>query len=333
VSKTYLVTGGTGFIGSGLVRRLIRAGNRVRVLDDDSRGSARRLRDLAGEIELTRGDVRDAAAVRRAVQGVDVVCHLASVNGTELFYSQPELVLDVAVKGIVNVIDACLATGAGELIVASSSEVYQTPPVVPTDENVPLTIPDPWNPRYSYAAGKLISEIMALTYGRKHLKRVVVFRPHNVFGPDMGWEHVVPQFVVRLHRLSQAQPTGRLRFPIQGSGEETRAFVYIDDFLDGLMLLVERGAHQAIYHVGNPEELAIGAVARMVGEQLGREIELVPGTPTPGGTARRCPDITKLAALGFAPKFSFREGLALTAPWYVEHADEAPERAAAGVAP
>jgi nucleoside-diphosphate-sugar epimerase len=320
MTKSYLVTGGTGFIGSGLVRRLLRAGNHVRVLDDDSRGAARRLTDLVGAVELLRGDVRDPAAVGRAVAGVDAVCHLASVNGTELFYSQPELVLDVAVKGIVNVIDACLEHGVGELIVASSSEVYQTPPTVPTDEKVPLTIPDPWNPRYSYAAGKLISEIMALTYGRKRLRRVVVFRPHNVFGPDMGWEHVVPQLVVRMHQLSRAQPTGRIRFPIQGSGEETRAFIYIEDFLDALMLLIERGEHQAIYHLGTTEELAIGAVARMVAEHFGRAIEIVPGEPTPGGTVRRCPDITKIAALGFEPKYSFREGLALTAPWYVEHA-------------
>ena len=92
---------------------------------------------------------------------MDSVCHLAFINGTKYFYSMPELVLDVGVKGIVNVVDGCLKHGVGELVVASSSEVYHEPAVVPTDETVPLCIPDPLNPRYSYAAGKLISEIIA----------------------------------------------------------------------------------------------------------------------------------------------------------------------------
>src|SRR5215831_16014304 len=97
----YLVTGGSGFIGSALVRQLAVSGARVRVLDDDSRGSAGRLADLRGQIEIVHGDVRDARAVQDATRGVDVVCHLAFVNGTEFFYRKPELVLDVGVKGMV----------------------------------------------------------------------------------------------------------------------------------------------------------------------------------------------------------------------------------------
>ena len=160
--KTYLVTGGAGFLGVALVARLLAAGHRVRVLDNESRGSAARLRELRGDWELVSADIRDAAAVRRATQGADAVCHLAFVNGTGTFYRNPELVLDVGVKGAVNVIDACVAEGVGDLVVASSSEVYQTPPAVPTSESVPLSIPDPLNPRYSYAAGKIITEILAL---------------------------------------------------------------------------------------------------------------------------------------------------------------------------
>ena len=90
-----LVTGGSGFIGSGLVKALVNAGHRVRVLDDNSRGNPRRLAEIANDIELIAGDIRDAAAVERAAQGMDEVHHLAFVNGTEFFYSQPDLVLDV----------------------------------------------------------------------------------------------------------------------------------------------------------------------------------------------------------------------------------------------
>ena len=102
-----LVTGGSGFIGSALVKALLRAGCSVRVLDDNSRGAPRRLADVANDIEFIAGDIRDAAAVEAAARGMDEVHHLAFVNGTEFFYSAPELVLDVGVKGMVNVIDAC----------------------------------------------------------------------------------------------------------------------------------------------------------------------------------------------------------------------------------
>ena len=184
--STVLVTGGAGFIGSALVRSLAGSGAKVRVLDDGSRGAPRRLAGLVGTVELVNGDVRDPAVVDRACEGVDAVWHLAAVNGTEFFYSKPELVLDVGVGGMRNVIAAAITRGVRDLFVASSSEVYQTPPRVPTDESVPLSIPDPLNPRYSYAGSKLISELLALNYGRAHFRRVVVFRPHNVYSPDMG---------------------------------------------------------------------------------------------------------------------------------------------------
>ncbi|MDI6828932.1 MAG: SDR family NAD(P)-dependent oxidoreductase, partial [Armatimonadota bacterium] len=297
-TKAYLVTGGAGFIGSALVHRLVRDGHRVRVLDNQSRGSVERLADIAKEIEFMEADIRDAKAVQRAMSGIDSVCHFASVNGTQFFYTKPDLVLDVGVKGIVNIIDACLKHKVGELALASSSEVYQTPPVIPTDETVPLSIPDPLNPRYSYAASKIISEIMVLNYGKKYFERVVIFRPHNVYGTNMGWEHVVPQFVLRMKELCR-DPTDPVRFPIQGTGKETRSFVFIDDFIDGLMLVLERGEHLGIYHIGTMEEITIEEVAHLVGEYFGRQIEIVPGDLMKGGTSRRCPDITKLAALGY----------------------------------
>ena len=106
--KRVLVTGGTGFIGAALVRRLVGDGHRVRVLDNDSRGSASRLDDIADDFEKISGDVRDAGTVEKAARGMGSVCHLAFVNGTEFFYQKPELVLDVGVKGMINVLDACI---------------------------------------------------------------------------------------------------------------------------------------------------------------------------------------------------------------------------------
>jgi len=320
-----LVTGGSGFVGSGLVKALVKAGHGVRVLDDNSRGSPRRLAGVAKDIEFIAGDIRDAAQVEKAAQGMDEVHHLAFVNGTEFFYSQPDLVLDVGVRGMVNVIDACRKHGIGTLVLASSSEVYQTPPKVPTDETAPLAIPDPLNPRYSYGGGKLISELMAINYGRKYFNRVLIFRPHNVYGPDMGWEHVVPQLASRFNAAAKAQPSGTLRLEIQGTGQETRSFCFIDDLVAGVMVMREKGEHLGIYHVGTMEEVTIADLAYRIAGIYGREITLVAGKPAPGGTARRCPDISKLAKLGYKPRVPLSEGLRPTLDWYRQNAERAPK--------
>ena len=322
--SSILVTGGSGFIGSALVKALVRNGHAVRVFDDNSRGAARRLKDVERDIEFIGGDVRDPAAVARAVHGVDEVHHLAFVNGTEYFYSAPELVLDVGVKGMINVIDACRSHGVGKLILASSSEVYQTPPHVPTDESVPLLVPDPTNPRYSYGGGKIISELMALNYGRKYFERVLIFRPHNVYGPDMGWEHVVPQFARRVKAVAATHPSGKLPFEMQGNGLQTRSFCHVDDLVAGVLVMREKGEHLGIYHVGTTEEITIAALASRVAAHGGREIELIEKPAPEGSTERRCPDIAKLEKLGYKPQVSLVQGLPPTIDWYWAHEKLAP---------
>jgi nucleoside-diphosphate-sugar epimerase len=324
-ARKILVTGGSGFIGSGLVKALVRAGEKVRVLDDNSRGRPRRLADVEKDIEFIAGDIRDAAAVDGAAKGMDEVHHLAFVNGTEFFYSAPELVLDVGVRGMINVIDACRKHGIGNLILASSSEVYQTPPHTPTAEDAPLVVPDVLNPRYSYGAGKLISEVMAINYGRKYFERVLIFRPHNVYGPDMGWEHVIPQFALRIKKLGPQQPASRLPFQIQGSGQETRSFCFIEDLVAGVMVMRDKGEHLGIYHIGTTEEVSIADLAKRIADLADSEIDLIPGKPAPGGTLRRCPDISKLAKLGYKPRVPLNDGLEPTVDWYWRNAALAPK--------
>ena len=323
----YLITGGSGFVGAALAIRLIGDGHRVRVLDNNWRGRARRLQAVAGDVEMVQADIRDAEAVGGAVRGVERVVHLAAVNGTENFYKYPELVLDVGVRGILNLIDACRAEGVGDLVVASSSEAYQTPPTVPTGEAVPLCVPDVMNPRYSYGGSKILTELVALNYGRTGFRRVAVVRPHNVYGRDMGWEHVIPQFAVRLAELAAAQPTGTLSLPIQGDGRQTRAFVHIDDFTDGMVRVLEAAAHLGVYHVGSTEEIAIAELAGKVAACLGREVAIVAGAEPAGATARRCPDISKMRELGYAPAIGLDQGLPGVVRWYAENRHLRPEAA------
>lgn len=322
-SKRILVTGGTGFLGSALVKRLIHEGHRVRVLDNNVRGRLRRLEDVSGEFEFIKGDIRRLDVVQRAARKTDVVFHLAAINGTEFFYSHPDLVLDVGVKGMMNVIDACRKEDVGEIMLASSSEVYQRPPLIPTHENVPLVVPDPLNPRFSYGASKIISEVLLLNFGRSHFERVCIFRPHNVYGPDMGGEHVLPQFILRMSDLVKSKKTGRIQFSIQGSGKETRAFTFVDDFISGLMTILKKGKHLQIYNIGSEEEVSIRKVVQLVAEYFERDVTIVTGKLTPGSTLRRCPNIQKLKKLGFRNQYSLKKGLPVLAKWYVENSDKA----------
>jgi len=315
--KNILITGGTGFLGSALTRDLVRRGYTVCVFDNNYRGKVNRLQDIKKDFEFINGDIRDLQGVMKACKNKDTVFHLAYINGTEYFYTKPELVLEVGVKGMTNVLDGCRKHNVPEIFLASSSEVYNQPAIIPTPEEIPLIIPDPKNPRFSYAGGKIISELLLLNYGRKYFKRVIIFRPHNVFGPDMGFEHVIPQFSTRMKEL-QEKYGDSFSFPIQGTGKETRAYIYVDDFIKGLEILLKKGKHLEIYNIGTENETTVGDLANKIGLLFGCKITIKTSEVRAGSTTRRLGDITKIKKLGFKPVFTLDEGLGKTVAWYIQ---------------
>ena len=153
--KTFLVTGGTGFIGSNICKLLLEKNYNVKIFDNNSRGNLNKIKKIKKKIKFIKGDIRDREPLIRASKNTDAIIHLAYINGTKYFYTKPVLTLDIAMKGIINVIDLCIKNRIRELYLASSSEVYQTPDKIPTDESEPLRIPDIFNPRYSYGGGKI----------------------------------------------------------------------------------------------------------------------------------------------------------------------------------
>lgn len=315
----YLVTGGAGFLGSALVKRLVGDGSEVVVLDDMSRGNARRLRGV--NCHLIEGDIRDPDAVLAAMQGCESVVHMAYLQGTQTFYAEPRQVLDVAIRGMLNILTACEQTGCADLLLVSSSEAYQVAPFVPTPENIPLVVPDVLNPRYSYGGGKIACEIMSLAWARTGvLDRLIITRPHNIYGPDAGYEHVIPELGVRVRKVLDESPDYTVHLPIQGTGKETRAFCHIDDCVDAFALLLKKAERPiAVYNVGNPEEVTIEQLVERIGLHYNRNVKAVPGVLPKGSPPRRCPDISRLRALGYEPKIPLTVGLPAVLDWYGEH--------------
>ena len=304
--KTFLVTGGTGFIGSNICKLLIKKKYRVKIFDNNLRGDLNNIKKIKKKIKFIKGDIRNSDALIRASRNTDAVIHLAYINGTKYFYTKPVLVLDVAVKGIINVIEACMKNGIKELYLASSSEVYQTPNKIPTDEHESLKIPNIFNPRYSYGGGKILTELMGIHYGKKYFKKMIIFRPHNVYGPNMGYEHVIPEFIKRFKSLKKK------KFKIQGTGNEIRSFIYIEDFIAAFNTILNRGKHLNIYNIGTNEKIKIKDLAHKLSKIFNKKIILKKTLLTKGSTKIRVPDIRKITSLGFKPRFNLSKGLRKT---------------------
>jgi len=303
--KTFLVTGGTGFIGSNICKLLLKKNYNVKIFDNNFRGSSSKIVNIKKKVKFIRGDIRNIKSLNKAMKGTNAVIHLAYINGTKYFYTKPVLTLDIAMKGIINVIDLCIKNRIKELYLASSSEVYQTPDKIPTDESESLRIPDVFNPRYSYGGGKILTELMGIHYGKKYFKKLVIFRPHNVYGPDEGDEHVIPDFISKFKLLKKKKK----KFEIQGSGNEIRSFIYIEDFLSAFNLILDRGKHLNIYNIGTSEKIRIKDLAYKMAKLYNNKINIKKVSLRKGSTKYRVPDIKKIKKLGFNPQYNLDKGL------------------------
>lgn len=289
---------------------MLNKGYLVRVIDDNSRGNFRRLSDVMGSLDVRIGDIRDQSLVQSALKDTDLVIHLAYINGTVNFYDKPREVMDVAISGIQNILAGMEMQGVPDLYLASSSEVYQNPGIFPTPENVPLIVPDPFNPRYSYGLGKIVQEFLSIHAGN-FLKNLVVFRPHNVYGPDMGFQHVIPEICANITLEKNSHVT------LKGNGLQTRSFCHISDFVNGFELILDSKHGRDTFNIGTREEITISHLAGVIATSLGREIIFSCSDAPLGETNRRLPDISKLENLGFRQKISIDDGVKEYCNWYL----------------
>ena len=311
-----LVTGGTGFLGSGLVKQLVKKKNEVVIFDNNFRGNLRNIKDISNKIKFIQGDIRNYKSIKKALKGVTVVYHLAFINGTSYFYDRPKLVMEVGIKGTLNIIDAVNENkNIKKFIYASSSEIYQNPDKFPTSEDVTAKLPNTSNPRYSYASSKILGEVLTFNYLRNNIKKII-FRPHNIYGPSMGFEHVIPEIVKKIMNKSKNLRLKKCNIKIQGSGIETRSFCYIDDASAGIEYIANKGKNNQIYNIGNQREIKIRDLIIKIGKLLGVNVEIQNGKLQTGSSTRRVPNMAKLKKLGFSPKINLNLGLKNTVQWY-----------------
>ncbi len=313
-----LITGGAGFIGLHLARRLLRNGWRVDLLDDFSRGA--RDSDLLATMRndgltLREGDLRNPAFVESLPRSYTEIFHFAAILGVSNVIERPFQVLEINVALTVAAITiARRQTGLRRLIFASTSEVYAgalehfTLPI-PTPETAPLALASLNRPRSSYMLSKIYGEALCLHAGLP----VTIIRPHNVYGPRMGLAHVIPELLERGHRA----PDGGLLEVF--SVDHTRTFCFIDDAVEMIVrLAAAEAARGRVVNVGTQApEISIGRLAEVIVAALGKQLALVPRPATQGSPVRRAPDMSLCAELtGYRSRIGIEEGVAQTWAWY-----------------
>jgi nucleoside-diphosphate-sugar epimerase len=309
-----LVTGGAGFIGSSLVRSLAGGGHSVRVLDDLSTGRAGNLDGVAGDVELLEGDVRDPAAVAKAVGGVEVVHHLAALPSVARSVADPRTSHEVNVDGTLNLLLAAAEAGVRRLVFASSSSVYGNTPVLPKHEDMPVS------PRSPYAASKLAAEAYCRAFAQVSPLETVCLRFFNVFGPRQDpssqYAAVVPRFVTRMLAGQPAQVTG--------DGHQTRDFTFVDNAVQACRLAAGAGPEAVgeAMNVGCGDRISVLDLVELVNDLLDRPVEpeFVPARP---GDVRDSQAAVARAErlIGYRPLVPVRDGVAATVRWFADTSD------------
>lgn len=314
-----LILGGAGFVGYHLARRLGQEpGHDLVLVDDLSRG--RMDPDLEALIaspglRLVRADLTDPRALADLPREWDQVYMLAAVVGVRNVVTDPARVIRVNALATLNLLE-WLTDRSGVLFFASTSEVYaggigRLGLPVPTPEAVPLLVEAIENPRFAYAASKILGEAALIHYGAAKSLRFVIGRLHNVYGPRMGADHAIPELCLRA--LDREDP-----FRVYGM-EQRRAFCHVADAVEAILRLMatERAWGQTV-NVGNDtEEIGVRDLAALILQIAGFAPRLQPLPAPPGSVGRRCPDLGKLRALtGFAPKVSLETGVRETFEWY-----------------
>ena len=321
--RKILITGAAGFIGFHLAKRLLEDPlNELVLVDNLARGKVdREFEALLGRpnVRFEKMDLTLPGAFDDLGSGFDEVYHLAAIIGVANVLAKPHEVVRINALTQIELLEWSMRRGAAKKVFFSStSEAYAwtqlvMPLPVPTPEDVPLALTDLSNPRSSYAGSKIFGELMLHQYSRIFGVPFVIVRFHNVYGPRMGFDHVIPQLY---QRALNSEETLEVYSP-----DHRRAFCYVSDAIEMCIRAVRHSDAQACtLNVGNDrEEVAIGDLAQKIVTWTGKDLTLIPRTAAQDPIKRRCPDISRAKKLlDFAPLVNLAEGLDLTLNWYQE---------------
>lgn len=319
--KKALITGAAGFLGYHLSAYLSEKQYSLTLCDNFLRGE----RDAEFEILCKKDnvnflelDLTKESNFKKLGGSYDEVYHMAAINGTRFFYEIPDKVLRVNLLSTIFLLDWFVASDSEKIIYPSSSEVYAgtislNSKPIPTPENVTLSIPDVFNPRFSYAGSKIAGELLVINYSRIHKFPMNIVRYHNIYGPRMGNEHVISQFIRRA--VDKEDP-----FEIYGA-DYKRAFCYVTDACEETYRLVSGNKLvNEVAHIGNPKcETDALDLAKMICKIAGWNPEFDIRPAPEGSVKRRVPDTGKIEkALNFAPQVDLQRGLKKTYKWYLK---------------
>lgn len=307
----YLVTGGAGFIGSALVRELLRRGECVRVVDNFLTGRRQNLAELGSQIELWEEDIANLKRLRPALEGVDYVLHHAALPSVPRSVQDPATSNRANVEGTLNVLMAARDAKVKRVVYAASSSAYGDTPTLPKQETMP---PNPLSP---YAVSKLTGEMYASVFHKVYGLETVSLRYFNIFGPRQDptspYSGVLSLFISSL--LQGKGPT------IFGDGEQSRDFTYVENAVEACLLAC--AASQAagrVLNIAMGERHTLNEVLTTLQRILGTKLEPIHAAPRPGDILHSQADIRQARQyLNYQPKVSFEDGLARTVKWYQEN--------------
>lgn len=312
--RTYLVTGGAGFIGSHITERLVGEGHHVRVLDNFSSGHETNLDSFQDGVELIRGDIRDARLVNEAAKGVDIVFHEAALGSVPRSVADPVTTHEVNITGTLNVLLAAREASVKRVVYASSSSVYGETPVLPKREDMN---PQPLSP---YALSKLAGEHYASVFKKVYGFEIVSLRYFNIFGPrqdpESQYAAVIPRFITAL--LEGKAPV------IYGDGLQSRDFTYVENVVNANLLAAEaEGVGGLAFNVACGGRYSLLDLLVKVKAMLGSSIEAIHEAPRAGDVRDSQAAIEAAEqALGYRVTVDFEEGLRRTVGWYQNRAEE-----------
>jgi UDP-glucose 4-epimerase len=306
----YLVTGGAGFIGSSIARALLARGDRVRIIDNFSSGRRENIADLAANIDLIEGDILDDAALRRALEGVEVVFHEAAIPSVPKSMEEPVQNHEANATGTLKVLQAASRAKVRRLVYAASSAAYGDAPELPKIETMP---PAPISP---YGASKLAGEYYLQVYASAFGLETVSLRYFNVFGarqdPKSEYAAVIPKFITTM--LAGQQPR------IFGDGTQSRDFCYIDNIIEANFRAASAPGAQVsgrVFNIACGSAVDLNQVVALIGDIVGRKVEPRHEAERPGDIKHSWADIGEARRrLGYTAAVSFTDGLRKTIDWY-----------------